>query len=403
MGELIPDPELEKIIQEMNREASADIEDISVAAAWDGPDLREVRGDEPLDAILGEMVRRQASDLLLAPGSAPVVRVDGRLETLGLAVIGDETVGDLFAAHLSRRTRRQLADQGSADFSLRMAEDGDRAGWRLRVNLLRQRGRLAAAVRALPRRIPALEELNLPPALGELAAATGGLVLVCGPTGSGKSTTLAAILDRVNRTDFRHVITIEDPVEYEHRNRRSVFEQVEVGGDAPEFSLALRAALRRDPDVILVGEMRDLETIATVLTAAETGHFVLSTLHAGNSAQAVHRIIDVFPAAQQEQIRHQLALSLRAVVCQQLVPTAIGRGRVPAVELLIATYAVRNHIRRGNTDRLYNELLAGRGRGMQTMELSLADLVRQGAISADEAHARASRPDELTRMLGGGA
>jgi len=400
MGELIPDPELEQIIHEMNLETSAERDAPSATSVWDGPDLREVHGDEPLDAVLGEMVGRQASDLLLVPGSAPVVRVDGRLETLRLAVIGDETVRDLFARHLDRRARQQLADRGSADFSLRLAGSADRAAWRLRVNLQRQGGSLAAAIRALPRRIPSLDELGLPVALGDLASAANGLVLVCGPTGSGKSTTLAAVLDRLNRTEFRHIITIEDPVEYQHSNDRSVFEQVEIGSDAPEFSLALRASLRRDPDVILVGEMRDLETISTVLTAAETGHLVFSTLHTGDSAQAIHRIVDIFPAAQQEQIRHQLALSLRAVVCQQLIPTKGGAGRVPVVELLLATYAVRNHIRKGNADRLYNELMAGRSRGMQTMEQALTELVRNGAITAEEAHARTSRPDELNRMLG---
>ena len=225
-------------------------------------------------------------------------------------------------------------------------------------------------------------------------------MLVCGPTGSGKSTTLAAMLERVNQSDFRHIITIEDPIEYEHTNDRSVFEQVEIGGDAPEFATALRAALRRDPDVILVGEMRDLETISTALTAAETGHLVLSTLHTSDSAQAIHRVIDVFPASQQEQIRNQLALSLRAVVCQQLLPTAGGRGRIPALEILVATYAVRNHIRKGHADRLYNELTAGRGRGMQTMEHALTELVTSGAITAEQAQARTSRPDELGRMLG---
>ena len=400
MGDLIPDPELERIIQEMNRETSAERDEPSEAAAWDGPDLREVHGDEALDAVLGEMVRRRASDLLLVPDSPPVIRVDGRLETMPSPEISDEAVRELFAPHLSLRSQRLLADRGSVDFSLRLAGNSERESWRLRVNLQRQGGRLAAAIRALPRRIPSLEELGLPLALGDLANTTNGLVLVCGPTGSGKSTTLAAILDRLNQTDFRHVITIEDPVEYEHHNHRSVFETVEVGSDAPEFSLALRAALRRDPDVILVGEMRDLETISTVLTAAETGHLVLSTLHTGDSAQAIHRIIDVFPAAQQEQIRHQLALSLRAVVCQQLIPSAVGRGRVPAVELLLATYPVRNHIRRGNIDRLYNELMAGQSRGMQTMERALAELVQTGAIKAEEAHARSSRPDELNRMLG---
>jgi len=400
MGELIPDPELERIIQEMNREKSVERDEPPEAAAWDGPDLREVYGDEALDAVLGEMVRRQASDLLLVPDSPPVIRIDGRLETMLSPEISDEAVRELFAPHLSPRDQRLLADKGSVDFSLRLAGNSERESWRLRVNLQRQGGRIAAAIRALPRRIPSLEELGLPLALGDLATTANGLVLVCGPTGSGKTTTLAAILDRLNQTDFRHVITIEDPVEYEHRNHRSVFETVEVGSDAPEFSLALRSALRRDPDVILVGEMRDLETISTVLTAAETGHLVLSTLHTGDSAQAIHRIIDVFPAAQQEQIRHQLALSLRAVVCQQLIPSAEGRGRVPAVELLLATYAVRNHIRRGNIDRLYNELMAGRSRGMQTMEKALTELVQAGAIKAEEAHARSSRPDELTRMLG---
>lgn len=400
MGELIPDPELEKIIHEMNREASARSVEAEEPTAWDGPDLREVHGDEALDAILGEMVRRRASDLLLVPDSPPVVRIDGRLETLPLAEVTDEAIRGHFTPHLSRRAQRSLAEQGSADFSLHLAGSSERESWRLRVNLQRQGGRLAAAIRALPRRIPSIEELSLPSALSELATAANGLVLVCGPTGSGKSTTLAAILDRLNQTEFRHIITIEDPVEYEHRNTRSVFEQVEVGSDVPEFALALRAALRRDPDVILVGEMRDLETISTALTAAETGHLVLSTLHTADSAQAIHRIIDVFPGAHQEQIRHQLALSLRAIVSQQLIPTSDGRGRVPAVELLLANYAVRNHVRRGNIERLYNEIMAGRGQGMQTMEQALTDLVRENVISAEDALARSSRPDELNRMLG---
>jgi len=399
MGDLIPDPELERIIQEMNREETAEHAEADEGAVWEGPDLREVHGDEALDAILSEMVRRQASDLLLVPDSKPVVRIDGRLETLPLIEVTDEAIRGHFTPHLSRRARRALAERGSADFSLHLAGSSERESWRLRVNLQRQGGRLAAAIRALPRRIPSLEELTLPFALGDLATNTNGLVLVCGPTGSGKSTTLAAILDQLNQTDFRHIITIEDPVEYEHCNKRSVFEQVEVGSDAPEFAMALRAALRRDPDVILVGEMRDLETISTALTAAETGHLVLSTLHTADSAQAIHRIIDVFPGSQQEQIRHQLALSLRAIVSQQLIPTAMGRGRVPAVELLLANYAVRNHIRRGNIERLYNEITAGRSQGMQTMEQALTDLVRGGAIAAEEALSRSSRPDELNRML----
>jgi twitching motility protein PilT len=256
-------------------------------------------------------------------------------------------------------------------------------------------------VRALPRRIPSLAELGLPAGLAELMSASKGLILVCGPTGSGKTTTLAAMLDDLNRSAVRHVITIEDPIEYQHPNRRCIFEQVEVGRDSPSFAAALRSALRRDPDVILVGEMRDLETMATALTAAETGHLILATLHTSDVSQAVHRVVDVFPAAQQTQIRHQLALSLHAILCQQLVPRADGRGRVPAVELLIATYAVRNTIRTGTIERLPNELLAGRGLGMRSLELSLAELVGDGVISADEARTRAVRPDELVRLLGG--
>ena len=397
MGTLIPDPELEKLVREMNRPDSAG--DDSPVADWDGPDLRDVRDDEPLDRMLAEVVRREASDLLLVPGSSPVIRVNGRLESIPLPAIGQEVVGELFAPHLGARARAQLRQRGSTDFSLRLSDSGDGAGWRFRVNLQRQGGRLAAAVRVLPRRIPSLDELHLPSTLGDLAGAASGLVLVCGPTGSGKTTTLASILDRLNREQLRHVITIEEPVEYEHSNRRSVFEQVEIGSDAPEFATALRSALRRDPDVLLVGEMRDLETMSTALTAAETGHLVFSTMHTGNSAQAVHRVVDVFPTGRQEQIRHQLALSLRAVVCQQLVPTPDGRSRLPAVEILLATHAVRNHIRRGNVDRLYNELIGGRALGMQSMEQALADLVRSGAIAADEATARAGRPDELARLL----
>jgi twitching motility protein PilT len=354
---------------------------------------------EQLAELLQEMVERGASDLLLIPGSAPVIRTAGRLHRLQGGPIESESVRGMFASHLGPRSRRSLAEKGAADFSLTFPSlEAGRGDVRLRVNLHRQRGRLAAAVRALPERVPALEELQLPSSLLDLVRPTQGLLLVCGPTGSGKSTTIASLLDHLNRTDFRHVITIEEPVEYVHRDRRAVFEQVEVGSDAPSFAAALRSALRRDPDVILVGEMRDLETMATAITAAETGHLILATLHTSDAAQAVHRIIDVYPASQQGQVRQQLALSLSAIVCQQLVPTVDGSGRTPAVEVLLATYAVRNHIRRGNLERLYNELVSGRG--MISMEHSLAQLVRSGTIAADEARMRSSRPDELGRLLG---
>ena len=373
---------------------------VTPTVSWDAPDVSRVSPGGLLDDPLAEMVHREGTDLLLVPGSAPVIRVHGRLEILTAPVIKERAVQELFGPHLGRRAQAQIGERGAADFSLRLAEEGSRSDWRFRVNIQRQGGRLAAAVRALPRRVPTLEELHLPTILGDVVAASGGLILVCGATGSGKSTTLAALVDRLNRTELRHVITIEDPVEYEHCNRQAVIEQVEVGSDSPEFATALRSALRRDPDVLLVGEMRDLETISTVLTAAETGHLVLSTLHTADAQHAVHRVIDVFPAAQQEQVRQQLALSLRAVICQQLVPTTDGRSRMPAVELLLATYAVRNQIRRGKVDRLYNELVSGRSLGMQSMDQALADLVRAGAISVDESRARSSRPDELDRILG---
>ena len=405
MGKYLPDPEIDKLVQEMNRLVKRDAETAGVNSGLirdlDDPTLRVVSGGEGIGELLGEMVRRGASDLILVPGAQPLLRVDGRLERIQ-GEVEEESVRTLFSPHLGERARRSLTESGSADFSVSLAgdDDGDR-GARLRVNIQRQGGRLAAAVRALPQTIPDLAELHLPEVLGELVRPSNGLVLVCGPTGSGKSTTLAALLDLVNRTQFRHVITIEEPVEYEHRNRQSLFEQIEVGSDSPSFSTALRSALRRDPDLILVGEMRDLETMATAITAAETGHLILSTLHTADVAQAVHRIVDVFPSTQQAQVTQQLSLSLSAIVCQQLVPTVDGDRRVPAVEVLRATYAVRNHIRRGNLDRLYNELVGGRSRGMMSMEQSLAGLVRANVITADEARVRSSRLDELERMLAG--
>jgi twitching motility protein PilT len=405
MGKYLPDPEIDKLVQEMNRLVERDGEAVADTASsiheLDDPGLRVVHEGEGIGELLAEMVRRGASDLILVPGAQPVLRVDGQLDRLGGEVAPDG-LRSLFAPHLGDRARRMLQEAGTADFSISLAtDDAEGGGVRLRVNIQRESGRLAAAVRALPQEVPDLSELNLPESLGELLQPSNGLVLVCGPTGSGKSTTLAALLDLVNRTQFRHVITIEEPVEYEHRNRQSVFEQIEIGGDSPSFSTALRSALRRDPDVILVGEMRDLETMSTAITAAETGHLILSTLHTGDVGLAVHRIVDVFPSQQQSQVTQQLALSLSAIVCQQLVPTADGRGRVPALEVLRATYAVRNHIRRGNIDRLYNELLTGRSTGMFSMEDSLAALVKQGTITADEARVRSSRPDELERMLAG--
>ncbi|HXU44785.1 MAG TPA: PilT/PilU family type 4a pilus ATPase [Thermoanaerobaculia bacterium] len=408
MSDFLRDPDLDRIVTELNlgpsdreeapsRDRDPDAED-SAAPRLAPARLSRVDEGEPLEAYLSEMARRGASDLLLVPDRPPVFRIDGRLVPAERAALDDSEIRELFRAFSSERIRQQLETEGSADFSLRLG-GGASAGWRFRVNLHRQRGLLAGAVRALPRSIPTLQSLNLPASLGRLVLPTRGLVLVCGPTGAGKSSTLAALLGEVERTRPGHVLTIEDPVEYEHPPGRSIIEQIEVGVDSPSFEAALRAGLRQDPDVVLVGEMRDLPTVATALTAAETGHLILSTLHSTDVVQAIHRIVDVFPADQQSQIRHQLALSLHAIVCQQLLPRADGFGRVPAVEVMMATYPVRHHIRSQALQKLYTEITLGKAHGMISFEESLAALVKSGTVTLDEARVRSSRPDELASLL----
>ncbi|HEY8021862.1 MAG TPA: PilT/PilU family type 4a pilus ATPase, partial [Thermoanaerobaculia bacterium] len=384
MSDFPRDPELDRLVDQLNsgsasgRAATALPEIEPEPLGGEALEVRRaalVDDGEPLSRLLFDMARRGASDLLLLPDLPPVLRLDGRLGATSHPALSEEEIRLMFAPYLvAARARRQLAEEGSADFSLRLAGGGEGApaGYRFRVNLHRQRGRLAAALRALPREIPTLARLNLPPALAKLVQVTRGLVLLCGPTGSGKSSTLAALLGEINRTRAAHILTIEDPVEYEHGNLRSIVEQVEIGLDAPSFASALRASLRQDPDVILVGEMRDLETVATALTAAETGHLILSTLHTSDVVQAIHRIVDVFPAGQQAQIRQQLALALHAIVFQQLLPRADGGGRVPAIELLMATYPVRHHIRSQSLQKLYTEVTLGKAHGMISFEDSLA-------------------------------
>jgi twitching motility protein PilT len=270
---------------------------------------------------------------------------------------------------------------------------------RFRMNIHHQRGTLAASIRLLPSRIPTLESLRLPASLAKLAERRQGLVLVTGPTGCGKSSTLAAFIDIVNTRRAAHVVTIEDPIEYQHANRSAVIEQIEVGRDTPDFAGTLRSIVRQTPDVILVGEMRDAETIATALTAAETGHLVLSTLHTNDAIQAVSRILDCFPAANQPQIRQQLSLALLAVVAQQLA-LGVDGTRYPAVEIMIATDAVRALVRKGDDHQLRSQISTGRADGMMTMEQSLADLVRAGRITQDTAYAHCFRTDDLLRYLG---
>jgi len=365
----------------------------------ESPTLSLENGDK-LTRFFEEMVRQNGSDLLLLPGALPIIRVNGRLKAIAKEELGESEVERLLVPRLNPTLRRYLAEEGTADFSLRLAsaEDGG-SSWRLRLNLQRSRGRMVAGIRLLPNRIPSLKELHLPDTLTNFVERDRGLILVSGPTGSGKTTTLATLVDYLNHRKCRHIISIEDPVEYEHRSRNSLVEQIEVGSDTPSFATALRGALRRDPDVILVGEMRDLETISTVLTAAETGHLILSTLHTADATRAVHRIIDVFPAAQQDQVRHQLALGLGAIICQQLLPTIDGRARVPALEILEATYPVRNLIRKQQTHLLYNEMMTGGGAMLQ-MEASLSKLVDRGIIDPEEARNRANRIDEIQRRIG---
>ncbi len=384
------------MVRELN-EHEADAEAVS-RSPWPAA---QVPSGNPLEALLIEVARRGASDLLIIAGAPPVFRVGGHLlRGAGPPLSGDE-VAALLDTFLTPRVRERIVDDGAVDFSLRLAAPAevDERTWRFRVNIHRQRGTHAAAIRALPLAVPTIAELHLPPILGELVKPTRGLVLICGPTGAGKTTTLAAMIGAINRAESRHIITIEDPIEYEHRNAQSVIEQVEVGRDAPSFASALRAALRQDPDVVLVGEMRDLETVATALTAAETGHLILSTLHTSDVAQAIHRIVDVFPPGQQTQIRQQLSLSLNAIVVQQLLPASAGNGRAVAVELMLANAAVRNHIRRDKMENLISEITLGKRQGMISIEDSLARLVRKGVITLDDARIRSARPEELESQL----
>jgi twitching motility protein PilT len=295
---------------------------------------------------------------------------------------------------MSSEQQKKLETQGQIDMSYSIPGLA-----RFRVNAYSQRESLAAAFRLIPMELKTLEELGLPPSLHLLTRKPRGLVLVTGPTGSGKSTTLAALIDEINRDRPDHIVTIEDPIEFLHRHKRCIVNQREIGSDTSSFADALRAALRQDPDVILLGEMRDLETIATALTAAETGHLVFATLHTQNAPATVDRVIDVFPAAQQEQIRMQLAGALEGIITQALLPTADGMGRVAALEILFPDDAVRNLIRQGRVEQIYSVMQTGSQRGMQTMEQALHGLVSRGVVTKDSALACSSRPEMLVGLL----
>jgi len=348
-----------------------------------------------IDALLERMVARSASDLHVTVGTPPAMRVNGALERYqDVPDLSPEDTHQMLYRILSTEQQKLLEINRQIDFAHSIPGLA-----RFRVNVFFQRGTLGAAFRLIPADIKTLEELGIPTALHALTEKPRGLVLVTGPTGSGKSTTLAALIDEINRKRSEHILTIEDPVEFVHRHKRCIVNQREIGPDASSFAEALRAALREDPDVILLGEMRDLETISTAITAAETGHLVFATLHTQSAPSTVDRIIDAFPAAQQEQVRVQLAVTLQGICTQALLPTQGGTGRVPALEILFPDDAVRNLIRQGKVEQVYSVMQTGTAKGMRTMEQSLADLVIRKVITLEDALSRSSRPEQLFGLL----
>jgi len=345
--------------------------------------------------ILLETIRLEASDLHITVGSPPAVRVKGGLKRLDYPEMSAQDTREIIYTILSNDQRKRLETDWQVDLSYTVPNTA-----RFRVNAYVQRGAIGAAFRVIPSEIKSVEQLGLPKVLHDFVKRPRGLVLVTGPTGSGKSTSLAAMIDEINQTRYDHIMTVEDPIEFLHRHKNCIVNQRELGSDAPSFGLALKAALRQDPDVILVGEMRDLETISTALTAAETGHLVFATLHTQDTPQTVDRIIDVFSPHQQQQVRIQLATALQGIVTQQLLPTADGSGRVAACEVLSITPAVRNLIREGKTHQIYSVLQTSAAAGMQSMDSALAQLVREGKITRQLAEERASVPEELARLMG---
>jgi len=349
-----------------------------------------------IEVLLEEVVKRKASDLHLQVGLPPILRIDGALTPIAnLPALNEESVETLVFAILDEDQKQILLRDKEFDFSFAFGDMG-----RFRVNAFHERGNLAAAMRLIPTEVRTIEQLGLPQVLNKFTVYPRGLVLVTGPTGSGKSTTLAAMVSKINTERAVHIITVEDPIEYTHQSKRSVIVQREVHYDTYSFSAALRSALREDPDVVLIGEMRDLETIAAAITIAETGHLVFATLHTNSASQSIDRMIDVFPPHQQPQVRAQLGNILMAICSQRLIP-ALGGGRVAAAEILVATPAVRNIIREGKNYQLEAVIQTGAEYGMQSMDKTLVNLVHGGVISYDEARNYAVDVEELDRLMRG--
>jgi twitching motility protein PilT len=406
-----PDPSLDALIRRLNdaarrsgepdstaREPSPGEEgvaapDIEARSDWTLPS-GDTEARDRLHGLLARCREIDSTDLTLVAGAPPMARVDGDLAPLETDCLAAAETTAMCAALVPRERRVALSTSGAVDFSLTLAGLG-----RFRCNVHRERATWSAAIRLFPTELPDIDDLNLPEGLGRLAEMHHGLVLVTGPTGTGKSTTLAAILKRTLARRRVHVITIEDPVEYEHPHGGSVVEHIEIGRDAPTFVKALRGALRQDPDVILVGEMRDRESISIAITAAETGHLVLSTLHTGDAPQTINRILDSYPAGQIEAVRTQLSVSLAGIVSQRLLPRKDGGGRVPAVELVFASDAIRNLVRRGKIEQIRTQITLEQNAGMISLDQSLADLVRRGLVDLREARSRARAPNELESLL----
>ena len=343
-----------------------------------------------------EAVERRASDIHLTVGVPPTLRINGALVRLNLPPLGPADTLRLFETIAPEERQTFFRQNGEADFSHTIHGLS-----RFRVNAFRQRGSVAIAVRLIPEQVPTLEQLELPEVIANLARKPRGLILVTGPTGSGKSTTMAAMINLINEEQSCNIITLEDPIEYLHRHKKSLINQREVNADTRSFANGLRAVLREDPDVILVGEMRDMDTISIAVRAAETGHLVLATLHTSDASQTIDRIIDVFPPYQQQQIRTQLSLTLQGIISQQLLPRRSGTGRAVAVEILVATPAVRNLVREGKSHQLLTVIQTGAKTGMQSMDAALRDLCRAGIVADEEALMRASDPDNFLRLRRG--